>query len=216
MAGGIMSPTPLREKQAARLKVLSAYYDLSDGDPTVLIEPEDIEEHTALSRQDVSAATEYLISQGLVEPRALGGVASISHAGVVEVERAQAEPDRPTEHFPSFVINQVFHAPVGAVQTGARSTATINQNVGIDAQHLAALIASLRAAIPRERTELHEAVDDLQEEVSSPSPKTSRIRSSLAFLWNAATGIATIGQFVVPLAQAYGIQLPGITPGAGL
>lgn len=200
----------LEEKQAARLKVLKAFYEISDGDEWVLIDRDEIAKHTGLDPEQVEAARMWLVHEKLVITRALSGVSSISHLGVREIEAAQAHPGAPTKHFLPTVTQYVFNGPVGAVQTGAQSTANVTQSVGFNAAEVTTLIAELRAVLPRDRDDLHETVADLEAEASASQPKQSRIRSSLAFLWTASKDIATVAPFVLQLAKIFGVQIPGM------
>jgi len=139
----------------------------------------------------------------------MSGETRLKHAGVREVETALAHPDSPTQHFPPVVIQNVFNAPVGSFQAGAGSIANVVQNVGPAVDEVARLIAEIRRGLPADRPELAEALADVEAEAKAQEPRKSVIRSSLAFLWTAAKDIATLGQFVVQLAQVYGVKLPG-------
>jgi AbiTii-like protein len=147
-----------------------------------------------------------------VRGRVLDWAIALENAGVrgdgltfsVREREAAATVSAPT------VVHNVFNAPVGAVQTGANSTAQVAQPSGLSVGDVALLVAALRDAIPADREDVLAAVADLEEEVSLPSPKQSRLRSSLTFLWTAAKDISTVGQFVLQIAQTYGIHLPGM------
>lgn len=197
------------EREAARLKVLDAFYELAGADDMVFLRPDDIIKATGLDRSQLDLAARWLVNEGLILTRAFGPVWSISHQGIREVEAARKDPGKPTEHFASSVTHYVFNGPVGAVQTGAQSTANVNQTIWFDHAQVAQLMASIRSALPSDRAELHDTLADFEAEVAAPQPKPSRLRSSLTYLWNGAKDIATVGPFVLQLAKIFGVQIPG-------
>jgi len=204
-----MSPTPLEEKQSARLRVLRALYEITDGSGMVLVDASELAQHTGLPQSAVEAAQEYLDKEGLIEIMSMDGVTQITHQGVTEVEAALQAPGRPTDHFSPLVIQNVFNAPVGAVQTGSGSTANVVQSINTNTADIVRLIASLRALIPADRVDLSDAADELESEAKSGTPKPSRIRAYLSTLLQAGRDIGTIAPFAVQLMKAFGINVPG-------
>lgn len=120
--------TPVEEKQAARVRVLLAYYDLSDGEPRVFLNPEQVEQRTGLSAEDVAAARRFLIRGGLVEERGTGGLASISQEGILEAERIKAEIRR---HSRSTVLAAAYSLSKASI-AAAVNTLEIRQKTGLD------------------------------------------------------------------------------------
>jgi hypothetical protein len=200
----------LEEREAARLKVLSAFYELSGSDVFEHIGPNEIMKATGLDGAQLNLAAQWLVNEGLIETQALDPLWSITHQGIREVEAAKKNPGKSTDHFASSVTQYVFNAPVGAVQTGAQSTASVNQHIGFDHTHVAQLLAAIRSALPPGRAELHETIADLEAEVAAPQPKPSRLRSSLTYLWTGAKDIATVAPFMLDLAKIFGVQIPGM------
>ncbi len=79
-----------------------------------------------LSREECEGTVEYLAGEGLLKYVALGGIISITHLGVIEVEAALQKPDEPTAHFP---------AVHNTINIGTMSNSVIQQGGdGIDKQ----------------------------------------------------------------------------------
>lgn len=156
----------LARKERVRYAVLGAAYDLSAGDESALLGREQLAAECGFDERQVDQACEYFLSEGLLLARAIGGIVSISHDGVVEYERSLREPDRPTEHF-ALVVNQHFHATVGAVQTGDGVCANVVADGGLEPKRLPADQIRVSEDAIREQSELagHRAWTDHIREV---------------------------------------------------
>jgi hypothetical protein len=164
------------EKQKKRYLLLHRIYELTDGDESKILE---LESPEGLRPEEIQSIVDYLAGEGLVESLANEApLLSITHRGVVEVEKSLLKPQEPTEHFPPQVF-QLFQGPVGSVQTGNHNVANIAQNISEDS-HIGELVEQLRHHIvddtPEKQREGNELLEGLQSEVSLPSPSKSRIR----------------------------------------
>jgi hypothetical protein len=84
-------------------------------------------EDLGMTREQAVLACQYLRAQDLIKGVGMGHSYSITHEGVLEIESSIASPQSGTAHFVVQVI-QHFHNSVGAVQTGAGSSATVSQD----------------------------------------------------------------------------------------
>lgn len=175
----------LVEKQAKRYDLLRKLYFEVDGSPNKLIDFPSFAVEQGADRNEVDDTLDYLISEGLLESIADEGLVQLSHRGIVEIEHSITRPDAPTEHFTPQVI-QHFHAPVGAVQNAANSTANINQNMGASVSEVFSLLQDLRLKFQELPPEKHEdalqLVDGIEAEVKGGNPSVARLKAMYSAL----------------------------------
>lgn len=167
----------LTNRDRNRYALLRGVYEKAGkGNEAVVVPLKDVAASLEIDEGEAVLAYQYLTGEGLLARRAMGGVVSITHQGVREVEASLRNPERATEHFSVPVIQHVhqhFHGPVGAVQTGERSTATVHQTIGPGMAEVVALVERLRAALPAGRDDLLELADALEDEARRAAPKRS-------------------------------------------
>lgn len=150
-------PASLERKQAARLRVLKAIYDMTDGQTNAYASEAELYEHAGLASDEGSMAVDYLVHEDLLSRMSVDDI-GITHFGVREVEAALADNGAAgTEHFSPGAITLVqnFHAPVGSVQTGGQgNTANVSQTVGVHSGDVVKLAEQLL-----ERTREHGDAD---------------------------------------------------------
>src|SRR5207245_10926981 len=131
-----------------------------------------------------------------------------------EVEDSIRRPDRDTEHFSTgilrTVIEQHFHGPVGAVQTGEGSTAHVVQNVSSLVADVDKLLVAIRPHLdglaPDVRQEANDYIEGIEAEARSPKPSKARLRAlghaARDFLVGAGAGAAgnLLSQFLSGLS----------------
>ncbi|GHV79245.1 hypothetical protein AGMMS49944_10360 [Spirochaetia bacterium] len=123
----------LEQKKAARFKMLAKLYDLSDGSENAVFNIHEIGELLNFPSELVELTYEYLSSERLIEFKALGGFAAITHYGVIQYESAISVPDNETKYFPPVnIINNILNVDSIAnsqVQVGvSNSTQRMNMN----------------------------------------------------------------------------------------
>jgi hypothetical protein len=203
-----MALAPLEKKLEDRLRVLNTSYDLTNGDSRAMLGTFDVAANIGMQEEDVAAAVRYLAGEGLIRTRGSnpGTHFTMEHAGIVEVEKARLHPTQPTEHFPVSVVNLVINGPVGVVQTGAGGIAHVQQTLDVD---LEALLQQLKNAVPPGRVELHEAVEDLRDEVAKPEVqrRTSKIRAYLTTALGYGKDLGTVAHLALEIAKMLGVPL---------
>jgi hypothetical protein len=105
-----------------RLRFLETVYDTTHGDRfqdtnVALIAPA-----VGLSAEAADHIAQYLVDEGLLAWLAFGGVISITHAGVKEVEQARREPEKRTQHFPPINYIHIEHMTDSQLQQGTRDS----------------------------------------------------------------------------------------------
>jgi hypothetical protein len=138
----------LDEKDAQRLRLLDAIYELTDGESRDRTTHVEAFERAGLDEDDGESATHYLFQAGLLDRT--DGYVGLTPSGVDERERAIRDQGARTEHFSATAVKNVYniHGPVGVLQTGNHSTAanvTQRTSSGIDAISLSALLKDLHA-----------------------------------------------------------------------
>jgi hypothetical protein len=146
----------------------------------------------ALSEDDFKAAFVYLMNQGVVDGTR-GGV-WLTHAGVVEVEAALSQPDRPTEHFPVNIthIERMSHSQIQQGTVGSTQSGTF---VSLDLAAVAEFVRGVKTALPQlgltgnDEAVAQSDIATIETQLSSPQPKVEIIKESLRSIRNIAEGI---------------------------
>lgn len=115
----------IREAERKRYKLLYETWKATRGGTQGSFDANDLIKNGLMKDPGLSLAYRYLRDEGLVEdsyPQL-----SLTHEGLVEIERSVKHPEQETKHFSAVVI-QHFNAPVGIVQTGPESTGNIVNN----------------------------------------------------------------------------------------
>jgi hypothetical protein len=206
----------MQENQEKRLFLLRNLFDMSFGDPC-RVAFSIITEAIRWDNHQIRESANYLSEEGLLTieeddgsgRRPRGPYLRLTHKGIVEVEQSITNPTRPTEHFPSTVI-QNFNASVGAVQTGSHSTAHAVQSLGAEIPEAFKLTAGLREKIKSLFPELQEAavqlIEGLEDEFRLTKPRNARVKAFLKEL-NQLTDKSFIKKPLAALAKQYDIQL---------
>lgn len=147
----------LEDKRRKRFLLLRKLYELTDGVPARhLINIRQIGPDIGLDPEEALNTFEYLKGEGLAKWMALGGVGTITHWGVKEVE--EALEGRETGHFPSNIVI-ISGSPGANVVAGSGNTVS-QHNVtihGTASEKLAETLKQVATTLPSEAEELLEA-----------------------------------------------------------
>jgi hypothetical protein len=198
----------VREKEEKRYAVLLKLWEATGGKEHNRVNFDGITREAGLNKEESDEVYTYLMYEGLFDDRDTGGGVTLSHRAIVEIEQSIKQPNASTEHFPATVI-QHFNAPVGSVQTGSQSSASVTQNIGASASDVLNLIRELRQSIYTlpvgQQEEAFEVVDALEEEAQLPNPRKGRIRAFLTQLGTVATDIG-VNVAATAIAKYYGLD----------
>jgi hypothetical protein len=181
----------IAERKLQRFRFLKYAYETARASEFVTVPHEDIAQTVGLSEDDYRDAFRYLAQEGLASGSDKG--VCLTHAGVVEVEAALSQPDRPTEHFPVNIIyiEKMSHSQI------QQGTADSTQSGTFDSLDLAAVtefVQALKTQLPQlGLTGDDEAVTQsdlatIESQLSSPRPKVEIIKESLRSIRNIAEG----------------------------
>jgi len=126
-----MDEKQLNELNAQRFAFLRKVAQDTNSDPDSMVDMWEVGEELGYSRSQTERVVHYLVEEGLLQHMAIGGIISITHQAVKELESAIRKPSQPTEHFPPVNIMYVASMQNSQVQQGtSRSTQTGNLSAG--------------------------------------------------------------------------------------
>ena len=94
----------VEEKRKQRFQFLNLVYEHTDGNEDELVNMYELGEALNWGRDTPYLVCQYLRGEYLIEFVTHGGDISITHRGVVEIEKALTQPEEATNYFPP-VIN---------------------------------------------------------------------------------------------------------------
>jgi hypothetical protein len=96
----------LSERKRRRFQFLRHLYEATGGDDFPRFNDQELESELGFTPDETDQVVRYLEEERLIKTVALGRKISITHWGIVEVEKALSQPDRPTQYFPpvNFII----------------------------------------------------------------------------------------------------------------
>jgi len=184
---------PMAERILQRFRFLKYLYDTTRGCELAHVPHTEIMQGAALSEDDFKATLIYLMNEGVVD--GTRGSAWLTHAGVVEVEAALSQPDKPTQHFPVNIIHieQMSHSQIqqGTVDSEQSGTFT-----SLDLAEVAEFVVGLKTTLPQLRLTgddegiAQSDIATIETQLSSPRPNVGIIKESLRSIRNIAEGAA--------------------------
>ncbi len=194
------------QREAARLRLLDAVYELTEGNPHGRIEMAEAFEAAGLSYPEGRSAAQFLARENLLGEDS-GHTLHITHSGVKEREQAIAGGgEKATEHFPAATILHVvqnFHGAVGSVQTGGQGNiANVHQSVGIAGADIVQLTEQLRDAAREHGDFVLKTAERVHELAKSKEPDKTEMKFLLK-------GFETIVA-LAPLANAVAVAIAGV------
>ena len=201
-----------------RFLYLKKAYEITSGDPSYMFNMFELGKEIGFDSDLSRKLAQYLINEGLLEARALGGAIGISHQGVVEVEEALTNPNKSTEHFLPVNIINVQTMTNSVIQQGSNQS---SQSVDITSKginDLKSFISELKTSIDKlqleaeKHSELLSEIATLEAQANSPKPKVSIIGETLVTIRSILEGVA--GNIASPLFQTVLPQLIASFTGA--
>lgn len=201
----------LEEIKKQRFLFLKKAYEITNGDPSCMFSMFELGEEIGFDSELSQRIAQYLINEGLLDARGLGGGIGISHNGVLEIEDSLSNPTKSTEHFPPVNIINVQSMNNSVIQQGSNHS---TQNVNITSKNVNDLknfIAELKQSIDKmqleteKQSELLSEIATLEAQSNSPKPKASIIGEALVSVRAILEGVA--GNIATPLFQTVLPQL---------
>ncbi len=185
----------LTETKRNRFLYLEKVYEETGGNKHAVVDLWNPGVALGFSRAETENIYDYLEGEGLVEAQALGEAIGITHAGIVEVEKALSEPQQPTQHFPANVIS-IGTMIGGAIQQDVQnSTQTVNFGPQ-ETQSIGDFVAKLKQQLPQVPLEADDHQDvatqvaAIELQLNAPKPNKVIIAESLKTVRSLLEGVA--------------------------
>jgi hypothetical protein len=190
------------KKKWARFEFLNKLYEVTDGDSLMIENMWELGREAGIDREDISKIVDYLRGEYLIEFMTLGGGISITHQGVIEIEKSHDSPDSPTEHFPAINVIHIENMSNSAVQQGntnSNQSVLFEQGKSDDLIKLIAEIEKIKNDLnlrQEDTEELDSELETIKSQSKSPRPKRLIITESLKTIRNLFEGI--VGNAIAP------------------
>ncbi len=202
----------INDKKIKRFNFLNKLYELSEGNENKTFIMWDIGDQVGLKREETEHVYQYLKGEGLLEPFALGGAIKITHYGVVQIEEALSNPEKPTHYFPPINIIYVHTMNNSQIQQGTQNSSqslSITQN---EKDRIVELIKEIRnhvSSLPDEnKKDIEGDLETIEAQLKTSSPKKSIIKESLNSLRNILeqTGATVIAQKIITIMTSLNLM----------
>lgn len=197
--------TSIEEKKLNRFRMLKAIYDEVNNDEYTWVNMWEIGRQLNFDRATTEQVTQFLVGEGLIAFRAIGGTIGITHTGIVEIERAESVPDQPTTYFPPVnIINvgQMVNSQIQQSSPRATQTQTITSD---ESSKLQATLLEIQNSIDKlnitedTKQELISNIHTIEAQLKSPKPKRSIIKETVASIRSILEGVT--GNIAATLLQ---------------
>jgi hypothetical protein len=183
----------LNEIKRKRFQALNYIYEKTGGNEYKLFETRQLAD-LGLTGPEIENILQYLEGENLIKDEAQGEIVTITHWGVVQVEKALSNPEKPTQYFPpvniitihSMVNSQIQQGTHHSNQTGAFSSEShheLNEFINLFKQSLTELQLK-----PDDHAEVQSEVATIEAQLASSRPKSGIIKESLKTLRNVLEG----------------------------
>ncbi|HDS1200496.1 MULTISPECIES: hypothetical protein [Shewanella] len=185
----------INRKKELRYLFLHKLYELTNGSELKRIAKEDVAKHFDVTPQETRDIWKYLKGEYLAEP--VNMAVSITHDGVVEIERAVTEPDKPTQYFPPVNIINVHQMHGSVIQQGTTNSTQTVQITNAEKIAINEFIGKLKSALPElnlddsSHSEISADIATVEAQIGSERPKGGIIKESLLSIQHVLEGAAS-------------------------
>jgi hypothetical protein len=190
-------PTPLSmsELRSDALRLARRLYERSNGNFRWPLDCHEEARAIGLEdRQQVDQVVNYLHGKGMLGTVTQGGLVTLSQAGVAEIERAIAEPDKPTAYFPAVNIIQAQNLHIGAgaqiVQGSANQVSQQILHLNELNQALARIEVLAKDLGEADRRQIASLAETVRVAIDKPQPDQGTVKTILGLLRRVAEGAA--------------------------
>lgn len=178
----------LNEKKANRFRFLNHVYEATGGDETPSVNMWEVGNELGFAEDETQRIVDYLVGEGLIDYRAMGGEIELKHYGIVQVEKALSNPEEATEYFPPINIIQVgqmFQSQIQQGSVGGQQILTLNTS---ETAEIRAFLAELKDAThsmnlsPENQNDVAGEIATIEGQMQISKPKRSIIKESLKSL----------------------------------
>jgi hypothetical protein len=205
----------INRKKELRYLFLHRLYELVDGSELKRVAKADVAEGLGASPQEANDVWQYLKGEHLANP--VNMAVSITHAGVVEIEKALSDPDKPTQYFPPVNIITVHHMNGSVIQQGTVGSIQSTQLADTDKIGIDEFVKKLKQALPElgltkeADSEASADIATIDAQVGSDRPKSGIIKECLRSIQRVLEGAggSILAQQLLPYIPALIARLGG-------
>lgn len=185
----------IEEKKRMRFEFLQKLYEITDGRTDKIVDLKPISEELGLDKKVTDSIVQYLSDEYLLKWVA-HGIIRIEHLGILEIEEALSNPDKPTDHFLPVNIIQA-DTIIGSIQQGGSGNIQITEYSEMDLQALSGIIDSILENINNfnlqidDREQVEADLKTALAQAKSPKPKHTIIKTCLESVWEILKGVGT-------------------------
>jgi len=193
----------IQDIQKKRFQFLEKLYLDTDGDENEVRVDSKLGEELGFSQSETNRIYDYLMGEGLIAMYALGGKICITHQGIIEVELALSDPDKPTKYFPPINIINIGRMVDSQIQQGTNQSNQSFSYSSNDFDLLKELIPLLKSKLTELesdleiREEIESDISTIESQIKSPHPKSMIIKECLisirTILERVASSVITSG-----------------------
>ncbi|MCP4486309.1 MAG: hypothetical protein GY820_03180 [Gammaproteobacteria bacterium] len=198
----------INKRKEQRFRFLQRLYELTGGSELKRVFKTDVSDSLNIDQQEVSNICQYLKGESLAEP--VNRDISITHFGIMEVEAALSEPDKPTQYFPPVNIINIHNMEGSVIQQGNINSSQsvqfeehtkIKINEFLD--ELKSNLPALKLASENE-SEINTDITTIETQLASVNPKNSIIKECLLSIQRILEGAggAVVAQQLLPYVPA--------------
>ena len=175
----------IQEIQKKRFQYLEKLYSDTNGDEFETRDHLKLGEELGFSQSEISRIYDYLFGEGLIASIDLGGSIGITHKGIVEIELALSEPDKPTKYFPPTNYIHVEKMIGSQIQQGTNQSYQSFSYSSNDFDSIIKFVSDLRSKLielkfdSESQEEIESDITTIEFQIKSPHPKSGIIKECL-------------------------------------
>jgi hypothetical protein len=186
----------IEELARKRFELLHNIYKSADRRTGTLVDIYKLGTELGLSEYDTDGLVDYLSGEQLIKRETLDGLISITHYGVVEVEKALAFPDKPSTYFPPINYIHVEQMIGSQIQQGTNQSSQILTSSANDFEAIRKFVFDLNDQLVKlkldaeTQAEAESDITTIESQIKSPHPKSTIINECLTSLRTILEGAA--------------------------
>jgi hypothetical protein len=185
----------IRETQQKRFQFLFKLFEVSQGDELFSIDAFELGDQLGYTREETNRIYDYLQGEYLIN-RVAGTRISITHQGIVEVEKALSKPDEPTAYFPPINYIHVEHMIGSQIQQSTNQSTQVLTYRNNDIEAILKFVGELKSQLSEieldteAQAEVESDIATIESQSKSPRPKSTIIKECLLSIKSVLEGVA--------------------------
>ncbi len=184
----------INKRKEQRFLFLRRLYELTGGSELERLQISEVARSLDIDRQEISNICQYLKGEHLADP--MNMAISITHYGIIEVEAALSDPDKPTQYFPPVNIINVHNMEGSVIQQGNTDSTQavhfeekVKNDIGKFVTELKELLPELKLSEDNSN-EICADINTIETQLGSGRPKQGIVKESLCSIKRILEGAA--------------------------